>query len=61
MLGIADGKLSGDGKTGDVAVTDLDGVVLGCWVADCAPVVLVGAEVTAILGEDDDIPETSNS
>jgi hypothetical protein len=35
---------AGDGHVGDVAVTDLDDVVLGCWVADCAPVVLIGAE-----------------
>jgi len=35
---------AGDGASGDVAFTRLDGVVLGCWVGDCAPVVLVGAE-----------------
>ena len=34
----------GDGASGDVAITDLDDVVLGCWVGDCAPLVLVGAE-----------------
>ena len=33
-----------DGAAGDVLVTELAGVVLGCWVGDCAPVVLVGAE-----------------
>ena len=33
----------GDGQPGDIAVTDLDDVVLGCWVGDCAPVVLIGA------------------
>lgn len=32
-----------DGASGDVLVTDLPGVVLGCWVGDCAPVALVGA------------------
>lgn len=32
-----------DGVTGDIAITDLDDVVLGCWVGDCAPVVLIGA------------------
>lgn len=32
-----------DGEPGDVAITDLEGAVLGCWVGDCAPVVLVGA------------------
>ena len=32
-----------DGATGDVLVTDRTGVVLGVWVGDCAPVVLVGA------------------
>ncbi|HSJ92284.1 MAG TPA: polyphenol oxidase family protein [Ilumatobacter sp.] len=32
-----------DGATGDILVTDLGGAVLGCWVADCAPVVLVGS------------------
>jgi hypothetical protein len=31
-----------DGSPGDVAVTDLEDAVLGCWVGDCAPVVLVG-------------------
>lgn len=31
-----------DGASGDVLVTGLDDVVLGCWVGDCAPVVLVG-------------------
>ncbi len=35
---------AGDGERGDIAVTDLDDAVLGCWVGDCAPVVLVGAE-----------------
>ena len=33
-----------DGQVGDVAITALDDVVLGCWVADCASVVLIGAE-----------------
>ncbi len=37
---------AGDGRRGDVAVTDLDDVVLGCWVADCAPIVLVGSRRT---------------
>ena len=32
----------GDGQQGDIALTDLDDVVLGCWVGDCAPIVLVG-------------------
>jgi copper oxidase (laccase) domain-containing protein len=32
-----------DGEAGDVAVTRVCGAVLGCWVGDCAPVVLVGA------------------
>jgi polyphenol oxidase len=32
-----------DGVTGDVLVTELSDTVLGCWVGDCAPVVLVGA------------------
>lgn len=31
-----------DGAVGDIAVTAVAGAVLGCWVADCAPVVLVG-------------------
>ena len=31
-----------DGATGDVLVTGRSGAVLGCWVADCAPVVLIG-------------------
>lgn len=34
----------GDGQAGDVALTGLDDVVIGCWAADCAPIVLVGAE-----------------
>lgn len=33
-----------DGATGDVLVTGVPGAVLGCWVADCAPVVLVGSD-----------------
>ena len=33
----------GDGAPGDIAITALDDVVLGCWVGDCAPIVLVGA------------------
>lgn len=32
-----------DGAPGDVAITAIDDAVLGCWVGDCAPVVLVGA------------------
>jgi copper oxidase (laccase) domain-containing protein len=35
---------AGDGARGDVAVTACDGAVLGCWAADCAPVVLVGVD-----------------
>lgn len=31
-----------DGAIGDVLATGIDGAVLGCWVGDCAPVVLVG-------------------
>lgn len=34
----------GDGATGDIAITGLDDVVLGCWVGDCAPIVLIGAD-----------------
>lgn len=34
----------GDGALGDVAVTTVPGAVLGCWVGDCAPVVLIGAD-----------------
>jgi copper oxidase (laccase) domain-containing protein len=33
-----------DGAPGDIAITDLDDAVLGCWVGDCAPVVLIGVE-----------------
>jgi copper oxidase (laccase) domain-containing protein len=32
-----------DGSVGDICATDLAGTVLGCWVADCAPVVVVGS------------------
>lgn len=31
-----------DGAPGDIAITALPGAVLGCWVGDCAPVVLIG-------------------
>lgn len=34
----------GDGVCGDIAITDLDDTVLGCWVGDCAPIVLIGAD-----------------
>ena len=34
---------AGDGAVGDIAISSIDDAVLGCWVADCAPVVLVGA------------------
>ncbi len=33
-----------DGASGDVAFTSLSGAALGCWVGDCAPVVLVGEQ-----------------
>jgi copper oxidase (laccase) domain-containing protein len=33
----------GDGEIGDILITDLDDTVLGCWVGDCAPVVMIGA------------------
>ena len=33
---------AGDGQPGDIALTSLDDTVLGCWVGDCAPVVLIG-------------------
>ncbi|NNE11329.1 MAG: hypothetical protein HKN41_03700 [Ilumatobacter sp.] len=33
---------AGDGMIGDIAITDRTDAVLGCWVADCAPVVLIG-------------------
>jgi copper oxidase (laccase) domain-containing protein len=29
-----------DGAGGDIAVTSISGAVLGCWVGDCAPIVL---------------------
>jgi len=34
----------GDRTPGDIVITDLSDVVLACWSADCAPLVLVGAE-----------------
>lgn len=34
----------GDRVRGDIAITTLDDAVLGCWVGDCAPIVLVGAD-----------------
>ena len=33
-----------DGAVGDIVITDVADAVLGCWVGDCAPIVLVGAE-----------------
>jgi copper oxidase (laccase) domain-containing protein len=33
---------AGDGALGDIAITTLDDAVLGCWVGDCAPLVLIG-------------------
>ncbi len=33
----------GDGAIGDIAISSTDNAVLGCWVGDCAPVVLIGA------------------
>jgi copper oxidase (laccase) domain-containing protein len=33
-----------DGAPGDVAITSCRDAVLGCWTADCAPVVLIGAD-----------------
>lgn len=44
-----DEEVTGDGEIGDVAITDLDDVVLACWVADCAPVVLVGDTRFAVV------------
>lgn len=32
----------GDGAVADVAATGIPDAVIGCWVGDCAPVVLVG-------------------
>lgn len=45
-LGVRDVDRPGahDGAPGDVLVTGLPGVVLGCWVGDCAPVVMVGRQ-----------------
>lgn len=34
---------AGDGVVGDALVTECYDAVLGCWVGDCAPIVLVGA------------------
>lgn len=31
-----------DGRRGDIAISSVSGAVLGCWVGDCAPIVLVG-------------------
>jgi copper oxidase (laccase) domain-containing protein len=38
-----------DGDPGDVVITDIDDAVLGCWVADCAPIVLIGAGRTVAV------------
>jgi len=35
---------AGDGARGDIVITDLHDVVLGCWVADCAPIVMIGTD-----------------
>ena len=32
-----------DGAVGDIVITDRPDTVLGCWVGDCAPIVLIGA------------------
>lgn len=32
----------GDGTVGDIAISNCVDAVLGCWVADCAPLVLIG-------------------
>jgi copper oxidase (laccase) domain-containing protein len=37
---------AGDGAVGDIAITDSDDAVLGCWAADCAPLVLIGSHRT---------------
>lgn len=38
----------GDGQPGDVVVTGCHEAVLGCWVGDCAPVVMIGARRHAV-------------
>jgi polyphenol oxidase len=38
-----------DGATGDIAVTAAPGSVLGCWVGDCAPIVLVADDATIAI------------
>lgn len=35
---------AGDGVCGDIAITELDDAVLGCWAADCAPLVMLGTD-----------------
>lgn len=40
---------AGDGAPGDIAVTGCSGAVLGCWVGDCAPIVLIGRERFAVV------------
>jgi copper oxidase (laccase) domain-containing protein len=42
QIRVVDAPGAADGEIGDVAFTSLDNVVLGCWVGDCAPIVLVG-------------------
>ncbi len=38
-----------DGAAGDIAVTAAPGSVLGCWVGDCAPIVLVADDATIAI------------
>ncbi|MFW2336285.1 polyphenol oxidase family protein, partial [Ilumatobacter sp.] len=39
----------GDGRPGDIVITDRSDVVLGCWVADCAPLVMIGGDEFAVV------------
>ena len=39
-----------DGETGDVLGTAENGVVLGVWVGDCAPVILIGNHSIVEIG-----------
>ena len=41
---VVDTPGAADGERGDVAITSAVGAVLGCWVGDCAPVVLIGGQ-----------------
>lgn len=41
---VVDAPGAADARSGDIAITTAGDAVLGCWAADCAPIVLIGAD-----------------